>query len=120
MNGQNQNIVSSRELRIFFSRCLLVLLPVILCAACILGVGNLRIDSNVYMNAMIEKHKKAEMIKGPKIIMTGGSSVAFGIDSKELQDSLKMPVVNLGMHAALGLNFILAEASKFARNGDVI
>ncbi|HPG73671.1 MAG TPA: hypothetical protein PLM49_05215, partial [Bacteroidales bacterium] len=61
------------------------------------------------MAAIIDKHKRIDSIKSPKIIFAGGSNLPFGIDSKMIQDSLHTPVVNLGLHAGLGLDFMLNE-----------
>ena len=61
------------------------------------------------MAAIIDKHAHADSIKAGKIILAGGSNLAFGIDSKQLEETLGMPVVNLGLHAGLGLHFILEE-----------
>lgn len=79
-----------------------------------------RIETNEYMAALTDKHQRIENIEKPKIILAGGSNLVFGIDSKEIEKELKIPVVNLGLHAQLGLKFILRELKDVAKTGDII
>lgn len=76
--------------------------------------------SNDYMAAMIDKHKRIREIKNPKVILAGGSSLAFGMDSQKLQNEFAVPVVNLGLHAGLGLDFIINELKTLIHKGDVV
>jgi len=75
---------------------------------------------NDYMAAMIDKHERADQIGSPKIVIAGGSNIAFNIDSERVQDELKMPVVNLGLNVGLGLNFILEELKDISSENDVV
>lgn len=80
-----------------------------------------RIDQkNNYLAAINIKHKRIEDIKNNKILFVGGSNLAFGIDSKKIEDALGQPIVNLGMHGGLGLNFMLNEAAAVIKNGDTV
>jgi hypothetical protein len=75
---------------------------------------------NDYMAAIIDKHKIANSIKQPKLILAGASSLAFGIDSELIEKEIKKPVVNLGIHGGLGLEFILNELKDVVKKGDII
>ena len=75
---------------------------------------------NDFMAAMIDKHERAEKIGSPKIIMAGGSNIAFNINSKRVQDELEVPVVNIGLNVGLGLNFMLEELKDVSKEGDII
>ena len=55
----------------------------------------------------------------PRIIIYGGSNVAFGIDSELIQQELGLPVVNLGLHAGLGV-VPLQGIQNAIQRGDVI
>lgn len=77
-------------------------------------------QSNSYMAEMIDKHKRLNEIKGKKIIFAGGSNLAFGLNSEEVEKAFSIPVVNLGLHAGLGLDFILNEAADAMKSGDVV
>ncbi|TWR30451.1 hypothetical protein FPZ43_05785 [Mucilaginibacter pallidiroseus] len=73
-----------------------------------------------YMGAMVDKHHFADSHQSPRIIFCGGSNIAFGINSKRIQDSTGLPTVNLGTTGSLGLDFILNEARRTARLKDII
>lgn len=73
-----------------------------------------------FMAAMQDKHERIEAIHTPKLILAGGSNLIFGVDSRQLEKELKIPVANLGLRAHLGLNFILNELRDVVKKGDVI
>ena len=75
---------------------------------------------NDYMAAMIDKHERANQIGSPKIVIAGGSNIAFNIDSERVQDELKIPVVNIGLNVGLGLNFILKELKDISEENDIV
>lgn len=75
---------------------------------------------NDYMAAMIDKHYKLEHDKDHRLILVGGSNLAFGINSEKLEKELKLPVTNLGLHGGLGLEFMLNEVISEVKTGDVI
>ncbi|HAN21269.1 MAG: hypothetical protein A2Y15_02320 [Clostridiales bacterium GWF2_36_10] len=73
-----------------------------------------------YNASILDKYERLTSINEPKIILVGGSNFAFGIDSKLITDELNMPVVNLGLHAGLGSEFILELSKKGINSGDII
>lgn len=73
-----------------------------------------------FMSGIQIKHQRANSIKTPKVLFVGGSSNAYGIDSKKMEDHISVPVVNLGHHAGLGVPFILDQAKKLMREGDIV
>ena len=56
----------------------------------------------------------------PIILFTGGSSCAFSIDPKIIEKSCELPSVNLGLPVAAGPGYILHQALREARSGDII
>src|ERR1700712_3240683 len=86
----------------------------------LLGNKKKKPDYNNYLAAIIDKHRRLDSITGPRIIFAGGSSVAFGIDSKKMQEELHMPVINTALLAGLGLTFITNELIAKMRQGDII
>lgn len=73
-----------------------------------------------YMGSILDKHAYAEKNKSPRILFVGGSNLAFGIDSKSIEAAVKLPVVNMGISAGLGLTFMLNEAKDVARPSDIV
>jgi hypothetical protein len=73
-----------------------------------------------YSAIIIDKHERLEKFKDNRLLLVGGSNLAFGIDSKKLGNDLSMNVVNFGFHARLGLEFILNEAKESMIRGDVV
>jgi hypothetical protein len=61
--------------------------------------------SNEYMASLRDKFARVKSIEQPKIILVGGSNVAFGFDSELLEKEMAMPVVNFGLHANLSQTF---------------
>lgn len=94
---------------------------IILILACVLkySEGD-RSQSNEYVAALTDKHHRIEQIHQPKLLLAGGSNLVFGVDSQKIQEELDMPVVNLGLLAKLGLQFILHELEDVAQAGDLI
>ncbi|MBL0256825.1 MAG: hypothetical protein IPQ03_04530 [Bacteroidetes bacterium] len=86
----------------------------------LVGIRLEKRDPADYLAAIIDKHHRLDSIHGPRLIFVGGSNLAFGIDSKLVESELKMPVVNLGLHAGLGLEFILKEISSQMKSGDEV
>ncbi len=76
--------------------------------------------SSEFMAAMSDKHKRLASIDRPKLILAGGSNLIFGVDSETLGKKLNVPVVNLGLRAHLGLDFILNELRDVADKNDVV
>jgi hypothetical protein len=77
-------------------------------------------DFSSYNAAIIDKHSKLENTPGPRIILVGGSNVAFGIDSEAIQNRFNMPVINMGLHAGQGLKFMLDDLKDNVKDNDII
>lgn len=68
-----------------------------------------------------QKIARAEAIKAPRrILLIGGSSTHFGLEAERLQKELGIPVMNLGLHAGLGLEGILKLVRGEIRSGDIV
>ena len=84
----------------------------------VLFVGNQYIEG--YNASFIDKVARLKSINEPKIILAGHSNLAFGMNSKMLQDAMNMPVVNLGLHGGLGNAFNENIARFNINSGDLI
>jgi hypothetical protein len=103
----------------FLVRVILLAAAVILTGILLGSSSNGAGDDN-YLAAVLEKDRLIRRAQSPKIILVGGSNLAFGIDSKMMQDSLRMPVVNMGLYAKLGLKYMLAQVRPYIRQGDIV
>jgi hypothetical protein len=73
-----------------------------------------------YMRATVLKNNRLLRAGSPKVILIGGSNLAFGVDSDRLGEALCRPVVNMGLTAVLGFRFIVEEADQAIGEGDLV
>jgi len=76
-------------------------------------------DPESYMAASLQQVRLLREEEGPRIIVIGGSNVAFGIDAALMQSELSIPVINDGLHVRLG-GAPLSELQQYIHEGDVI
>ena len=110
---------ASSGVRKLLVRVVLLALAILLTGLAI-GQYDARSQDDNYLAAVLEKDRIIRSAKSPKIVLVGGSNLAFGIDSKMMQDSLGMPVVNMGLYAKLGLKYMLAQVRPYINAGDVV
>lgn len=70
--------------------------------------------------ALQTKYDRLRAVKGEKIVVVGGSSVAFGYDSKIMEQELGVPCVNMGLYAAFGFKPMLDLTIGKVKKGDII
>lgn len=78
-------------------------------------------NPGTYLAVTQDKHERLAQIAGPRMILVGGSSVAFGMDSAEL--ARRFPdyqPINMGLHFGIGLEAMLAEIQPIVRSGDLL
>jgi hypothetical protein len=92
----------------------------VLATAGLISQYDIRSTDNSYIAAVLEKDRLIRDTPSPKIILVGGSNLAFGVDSHMLEDSLGIHVVNMGLYAKLGLRYMLAQVKPYIRKGDVV
>lgn len=56
----------------------------------------------------------------PRLILIGGSNLSFGIDSQMLKDSFALNPINTGIHASIGLQFMMQQNLAYIQEGDII
>lgn len=74
-------------------------------------------------NYIREYNKKIDIIKktpSPRLILIGASTLAFGVDSKQISDSLGINVINMGLHAGIGARYYLDDYLHYIRQGDIV
>lgn len=73
-----------------------------------------------YLYAQKTKMSRLDTLPSPRLILTGGSNVAFGFDTSAIQDSLKVNVQNAGLQAPIGLRFMIDDLARHLKRGDTV
>ncbi|MBO5207552.1 MAG: hypothetical protein J6C09_08245 [Clostridia bacterium] len=105
--------------------CLLTLLVLLtLLSPVIFTLGTVLLTPKVYSDSYVgvldEKYERLHSVEGEKIVVIGGSSVAFGLDSEYIENALGMPVVNFGLYGALGTVSMLELSLSGISEGDTV
>jgi hypothetical protein len=77
-------------------------------------------SSNSLLFISKNKLELLKKIQGPRIIFLGGSNLSFGLDSQLIKDSVGINPINMGLHASLGLNFMMLQYLGHAKKGDIV
>ena len=77
---------------------------------------------NTYYAALIDKISLLRELKDQKkIILVGGSNVAFGFNSKLIEEEFpNYKVVNFGLYAMLGTKLMIDLSKSFINEGDMV
>lgn len=80
------------------------------------------IAKNSYTLGHIDKIERLKQKSDKRrILFFGGSNIAFGINSKFLENNmLEYKILNLGTHASLGVRYPLNEIQKYLKEGDIL
>lgn len=90
-----------------------------LLVAAVLSILVIIPDGNDYARAAGLKNQRLQSLEGPKIVLIGGSNLAFGIDSRIIEAESSCHVANMGMNGYFGLRYMLSEAASGLQRGDV-
>ncbi len=73
-----------------------------------------------FLAELKDKHARLTSIKTEKIVLIGGSNLAFGVDSARLEEYVGMPVVNYGLYATIGTKSMLDMSRFYIGKGDIV
>jgi hypothetical protein len=73
-----------------------------------------------FLASIRDKNARLAAVPSPRILLIGGSSTAFGVNSQAIEHASGRPVVNLAVNAGLGRSFILSQATAAAQPGDLL
>ena len=76
--------------------------------------------NNTIMGELNYKIERLASTPSPKIVFIGGSGCSHGIDSGMVEKAFGLPVVNMGLHAGLGLKYQLSSIDPYIRKGDFV
>ena len=82
--------------------------------------GGEKVYRNTFYAELDDKYDALYRATGEKIVLIGGSSVAFGYDSETLSTLFGRPVINFGLYAALGTKLMLDLSEDAIREGDIV
>ena len=75
----------------------------------------------VYLGELADKYARLRSLDDEnKIIIIGGSSVPFGIDSAMIEEYLGLPAVNFGLYGPLGTAVMMDLTRGHIREGDIV
>ena len=77
-------------------------------------------DQTYYYGLKIKYERLSSLKNEKKIVVIGGSNVAFGIDSALMEKELGVPVVNFGLYADIGTVYMTDLALPCIGKGDVV
>jgi hypothetical protein len=101
-------------------RWLLVLPIMWLCGY---GINASGLDSDLSWTVLLDRQKGriAESLLGkPRILLVGGSHTHYSVSAALIEQELHRGTVNLGLHAGIGLNAILARSLDRVAPGDIV
>ncbi|RII36648.1 hypothetical protein D2A34_04485 [Clostridium chromiireducens] len=76
--------------------------------------------NDTYQYAINGKYKRLVETQSPKIIFLSGSSGAFGINEEVISKKTNMPVVNLALHAGMGIEFECELSKANIQKNDIV
>lgn len=78
------------------------------------------LDDPSCFGVMADKHRILDRTRSPKIVMTGGSNVLFGVDGVQVEHALHRPFVNMGMCLMFTAPFLFEEIKNSIGPGDLV
>jgi hypothetical protein len=77
-------------------------------------------DREDYLAIIGTKMARLENTPSPKIVFVGGSNLAFGLDSRLVEEQLGYHVVNMGLGHNMGLHLMLDLVAPRIHTGDIV
>lgn len=105
-------------IRVFAVMLSVFMLPVITVAFIVFALPS--VYDETFIGELGDKYELLKETDEPKIVIIGGSSVAFGIDSALIEEKLGMKVVNFGLYANLGTKLMLDLSKANINEGDIV
>ncbi len=108
-------------MRLFIKKvCIALLIFIIFAIVSLMGMIWVRGQWNEIVLVNVQKRKQVESLAERKLVFVGGSNLSYGLDSEIVHDSLHLTVYNMGLHAGIGLNYMLHEAGSYMKPGDIL
>ena len=105
-------------LKIFLILLLSVLIPFVFIGVSVFAVPP--VYDETFLGELSAKYALLKETDEPKIVVIGGSSAAFGLDSTLIGEAVGRPVVNFGLYATLGTKMMLDLSRANIGKGDTV
>lgn len=106
--------------RLMLKTAIMIIIPVIIASVLMIIKSDDWSKNSHEINAALAYHR-IDSLKGvKKIIIISGSNGGFSIDSKIIEDSLHMPVVNTSTHAGIGVRMQFEMYKDLLEKGDIV
>ena len=76
--------------------------------------------TETYVGELTEMYARLCSVEEPKIIVVGGSSVAFGLRSDLVEQELSMPCINFGLYGTIGTKAMMDLSKANIGEGDIV
>lgn len=103
---------------VFIALFLVFIIPMVTVGIVVFALPPVYTDT--FIGELGDKYERLKSIDEPKIVIIGGSSVAFGIDSALMEEKLGMKVVNFGLYANLGTKLMIDLSRANINEGDIV
>jgi len=103
---------------VFASLLVLFLIPVILIS--VITFAFPAVYKDTFVGELGDKYELLNATDEKKVVVIGGSSVAFGLDSAMMEEHLGRKVVNFGLYADLGTKLMIDLSKSNINEGDII
>lgn len=117
--------MKKRIFSIVFVICMVVAILAVPLAPVLYGfVGKPQFQESYY-GELSDMYKKLSLTEGKKIVIIGTSGVAFGVNSRQIENDLKRmgleySVCNFGLYGALGTKLMLDLSENCLSEGDIV
>lgn len=107
-------------MNLFIRNTLFFILAILLGILVIIFIPASNLSKHTNLFCFPAKNETLANTPAPRIIFLGGSSMGFGLNSQLIKDSLKLNPINNGIHASIGLRYMLDNYLAYAQPNDVV
>lgn len=108
----------NKALLLFICIALAVLIPVIFIVSSLAFLP--KIYGGTFLGELADKYELLNSTNDKKIVIVGGSSVAFGLNCETIEKATGYKTVNFGLYATLGTKLMLDLSRSNVNDGDII
>ena len=107
-------------MNIFIRRCIWFSVPIVVFIVLGLLLPVTPKSSKSLLFANKQKDQLLVNVASPRMIFVGGSNLSFGLNSKTIKNELNVNPINTGVHASIGVKYMLDNTVQYVKEGDVV